>query len=308
MRKSLSLNLAAGAIGLMAATSFADIKVSDALTLNGFFDMSATTTLPKTGPAAATATLDQFELDFLFKLSDKLTARADYSNASVEQAFISYSAAPALTIQAGKFLSASGWEAAEPTGMYQFSASNALVYGGYQNGVNVTYTLSPMISVYAAFVDGIWVADGDIKRPGIEAQVALMPTKEITIKADNLFQQQAGYISDVVNVWAAYIAGPLTAAVEADILTNYDADGAGPGTGEDNNGFGGLVMANYKLTDVIAVTGRYSILDTDAAGTNSEATVSPSYMLAPNWLILAEAKYQIDAESLGLAVETTVTF
>ena len=306
MRKSFSLNLAAGAlgVGLMVAPSFAEIKVSDQLSLSGFFDMSSTATFPDAGAKTYTATFDQFELDFMYKFSDVLSARADLNGGqgamTVEQAFISYAAAPALTIQAGKFLSSSGWEAAEPTGMYQYSWSNALVYGGYQNGINVSYVVSPMISLYAAYVDGIWIADGDMIRPGYEAQIALFPTKEITVKVTGMYEQEPGYGKTVINAWGAYIAGPLTAAIEGDYLMNY--------TAEDDNGIGYLVMANYKLSDVLAVTGRFSGTDTDAGGSNNEVTVSPSYALAANWLILAEAKYQLDAESLGLALETTVTF
>lgn len=321
MRKSLSLNLAAGALGLMAASSFADIKVNDQLSLSGFFDMSSTAKFPDAGAKSYTASLDQFELDFMFKFSESLSARADLSNATVEQAFISYAATPALTIQAGKFLSSSGWEAAEPTGMYQYSWSDALVYGGYQNGVNVSFVLSPMVSLYAAYVDGIWNADNDMKRAGYEAQVALFPTKEITVKVTGMYEQQPGYGKSVLNAWGAYIAGPLTAAVEGDYLMNYRV--------EDDNGIGYLAMVNYKLTDAIAVTGRFSgttVSGNDLAPANpafvdeltqNEITVSPSYSLAPNWLILAEVQYQLEdgatlfpntGKGLGLALETTVTF
>ena len=312
MRKSTSLNLAAGALGLLAASSFADIKVSDQLSLSGFIDMSTyyntqVFTFPGfTGTADEPgATFDQFELDFMYKFSDKLSARVDLNGGqgavAVEQGFISYAATSALTIQTGKFLSVSGWEAAEPTGMYQYDYSNAFVYGGYQNGINVSYTVSPMIALYAALVDGIWVADGSLERPGIEAQVALFPTKEITVKATNLFQQSPGYITDVINVWGAYTAGPLTAALEGNYLMNY--------TAEDDNGFGGLIMANYKLTDALAVTGRFSMLDTDAmAEATQEVTIAPSLALTSNWFLLADVKYQLAAEELGFALETTVTF
>jgi hypothetical protein len=310
MRKSLHTGLTAGmlAMGIIAAPSFAEIKVNDQLSLSGFIDMSAyyntqvfvfpgfTGTSNEPG-----ATLDQFELDFMYKFSDVLSARVDLSNSAVEQGFISYAASSKLTVQAGKFLSSSGWEAAEPTGMYQYDYSDAFVYGGYQNGVNVSYAVSPMISLYAALVDGIWTADGSLKRPGLEGQVALMPTKEVTVKVTGMYEQQPGYGKTVLNAWGAYVAGPLTAAVEADYLMNY--------TAEDDNGIGYLLMANYKLSDALAVTGRFSGMKTDAMpDAQQEVTVSPSYTLAPNWLILAQAKYQLEPGEIGYAVETTVTF
>ena len=319
MRKSLSLNLAAGALGLMAATSFADVKVNDVLSLSGFIDMSSTAGFPDAGAKTYTASFDQFELDFLYKFSDKLTARVDLNGGqgamTVEQGFISYATTPSLSFGAGKFLSSSGWEAAEPTGMYQFSYSDALVYGGYQNGVNVSYTVSPMISLYGAYVASIWTGtDVDIIYPGFEAQIALMPTKEITVKVTGMYEQinvagDPSYGKSVINAWAAYIAGPLTAAVEGDYLMNYAA--------EEDNGIGYLVMANYKLSDVLAVTGRFSGMSTSGPTssdaddfTQNEVTISPSLALLSNWLILAEAKYQLDDSNkgLGLALETTVTF
>ena len=287
MRKSLHTGLMAGmlAMGLVAAPSFAEIKVNDQLSLSGFIDMSATHNV--TFADEFSSTFDQFELDL--------------SNSAVEQGFLSYAASPSLTVQAGKFLSSSGFEAAEPTGMYQFSYSNALVYGGYQNGVNVSYALSSTMALYAALVDGIWTADGNLSRPGVEAQLALMPSKEITAKITGMYEQQPGYGKTVLNAWASYTAGSLTAAVEADYLLNY--------TAEDDNGIGYLLMVNSKLSDALAVTGRFSGMKTDAmAEAANEVTVSPSYALAANWLILAEAKYMLDIEELGLAVETTITF
>src|SRR5690606_3500469 len=150
MRTSVSMGLAAGILGMGIAS--AGIKVSDALSLSGFIDMSATAGLPDTGPKSLTASFDQFELDFLYTFSDKLSAQVDVNSIGggaleLEQAFIAYTAGPA-TLYAGKFLSATGFEAAEPTGLYQYSYSRncdrtvgGCVYGGYQNGVAVSYTV-----------------------------------------------------------------------------------------------------------------------------------------------------------------------
>jgi hypothetical protein len=330
MRKSFSLNLAAGVlgVGLAAAPSFADIKISDNLSLSGFIDMSAqynnqVFVFPGfTGVADQyTAGFDQFELDFMYKYGEKLSARVDLNSlASVpapelalEQAFITYTEGP-LAITAGKFLSVSGWEAAEPTGMYQYDYSDAFFYGGYQNGLAVSYTVTPMISLYASIVDNVWAPGGvndlNFNKPGAEAQIALMPTKEITAKVAYLFERKPGSVStvatdgnfstSVVNGWVSYVMGPLTAAVEGNYLTNYNAI--------DDNGYGGLVMANFKITDEFAITGRYSMSDLDITGPASEVTVAPSVALLGNWFALAQVKYQFETEEVGFAVETTVTF
>jgi hypothetical protein len=179
--------------------------------------------------------------------------------------------------------------------------TNAFVYGGYQNGVAVSYALSPMIGLYASVVDGIWVADGSLERPGVEAQIALMPTEQITIKATNMFQQSPGYITDVINVWGSYTAGAITAAVEFDYLLNY--------TAEDDNGIGYLAMLNYKLNDVYAVTGRFSGMKTDAMPeTLQEITVAPSITLLENWFLVGQVKHQLASGETGFAVESLITF
>jgi hypothetical protein len=307
MRKPLHAALAASllATAFVATPSFAQIKVNDQLSLTGFLDMSMTAALPDSGPKTAGAAFDQFELDFNYTFSDRFAARVDVNSlgggsVDLEQAFISYRVIPEVKVGAGKFLSSSGWEAAEPTGMYQNSYSNAFVYGSYQNGVNVSYAVIPEVTLYAAFVDGIWVDDGDIRRPGLEGQVAYKPTAEITGKLTGMYEQEYGYGKTVVNAWASYITGPVTTAIEGDYLVNYAADG--------DNGYAYLAMVNYKFANGIAVTGRFSGIDTDLGPASRELTLSPSYNLADNWLILAEAKYQLDAKDIALALETTVTF
>ena len=293
------------AASFMAMPAFSEIKVSDKLSLTGFMDMSVTSSLPDAGPKTFNATFDQFELDFKYTFDDKLTARVDLNSLGggsldLERAFITYRVQPDVRIGAGKFLSTSGWEAPEPTGLYQFSTSNAYVYGGYQNGVNVAYDVNPVVSLYAAFVDGIWVDDGDLVRPGFEAQVALTPTPELTAKLTGMYEHQVGYGKSVVNAWASYVEAGWTTALEANYLFNYAADG--------DNGYAYLAMVNYKFANDIGLTGRFSGIDTETSTPSREITFSPSYSLAANWVILAEAQYQLDAKDIGLALETTVTF
>ncbi|HEX2612440.1 MAG TPA: porin [Fibrobacteria bacterium] len=326
MRKALQTGLMAGtlAMGLIAAPSFADIKVNDQLTLSGFLDMSAY----ETGDAAATATFDQFEVDFMYKFSDKLSARADISQGGVggglnnvrlvtpsdtitgssihlEQAFVTYTEGP-LSLMVGKFLSATGYECAEPTCLYQYSASATVsAYGGYNTGVGASYTVSPMASLYGAVFSSEWSGDATIATPGGEAGLTLTPMEGVTVKGFYLFEniEQPGpdYLKNGVNVWASYAKGPLLVAGEVNYLMNWDA--------EDSDGLGFLVMGNYKLTDKIAGTVRYSQLKTDAmADPSNEFTISPSYSITGNWWALAEYRRDIEAKVNSYALETTLTF
>jgi hypothetical protein len=315
MRKSVSMGLVAGVLGMGMAS--AEIKVSDALSLSGFLDMSVTSNFPDGGDPTLNAGFDQFELDFSYTFSDALKAQVDlnyeaWNNTSdtaatadapgmtLEQAFLTYSKG-GLSLYAGKFLSASGFEAAEPTGLYQYSVSETLVYGGYQNGVAASFAISPMISLYGAVVGSVWDGmDTDLSEPGYEAQVSLMPMEGITVKAGYFGTDVGAYTQSLINVWGMYSAGPLTAAAEVNVVSNW--------TAEDDNGLGYLVMANFKLSDKLGITGRYSALDTDAGGLSNEVTVSPGYAISDSWFVLAEAKYMLELKETRLAAESILTF
>jgi hypothetical protein len=321
MRKSLSLNLAAGALGLMAASSFAEIKVNDVLSLSGFLDMSAY----ETNDGPITGAVDQFEVDFMFKFSDKLSARVDIAQGGVgggapttlasgeivpaafilEQGFITYTEG-AVSLMLGKFLSATGFESAEPTGLYQYSASTTVsAYGGYNTGVGASYTLSPMIGLYGALFTSEWTGDNTFSTPGGEAGVTLTPAEGVTAKAFYLVEgievPGEDYVKQGANVWASYAMGPLLVAGEVNYIMNWDA--------LDSDGLGFLVMTNYKLTDKIAGTLRYSQLKTDAmAEASNEVTISPSYAFTSNWWALFEYRRDINAEVNSYGLETTITF
>ncbi len=66
----------------------------------------------------------------------------DNQELDVEQAFINYALSDNLSLKAGRFLSYSGWETEEPTGLFQYSGTGyaGYFYGGYQQGVSGLYT------------------------------------------------------------------------------------------------------------------------------------------------------------------------
>ena len=318
MRNSLSLKLATGVLGmgLAAAPSMAQIKVSDALSLTGFIDMSAGASFPDGGASSLGASFDQFELDFMYTFSDNLSAQVDLNSLGggvmeLEQAFLTYTTGP-LSVYTGKFLSSTGFEAAEPTGLYQYSYSKTLVYGGYQNGFAASYAVSDMISLYGALVGSVWDgSDTDIKSPGYEVQVSLMPVEGLTVKAAYAGETDLTiYVADtvagvtnqsLVNVWASYETGALTVAGEVNYLMDWGL--------ADEAGLGYLAMVNYGLSDKLGLTVRYSALKTDSMGAaDNEIAVSPGYAISDSWFVLAEAQYELEAKSLNLAVESILTF
>ena len=103
------------ALAIFAAqTVYAEVEFS------GFVDMSVFS-----DDGNASMSLDQFELDASTDLGEGISARADVNAlgptapVELEQAFITYDTGEGLALTVGKFLSSTGFEAAEPTGMYQ---------------------------------------------------------------------------------------------------------------------------------------------------------------------------------------------
>jgi hypothetical protein len=304
----------------------AEVKVTDNLSLSGFVDMSAVRT-DDGQESAATLNLKQFELDFHLNFGS-VTGRVDIDNLSgpdggvgVEQGFVTYTLPedilPDASITAGRFLSSFGFESAEPTGLYQFSNSEGIPYPGYQNGVAVNMKPVEEVGIYAAFVSGVWDAnDTDVKDPGFEAQVSLMPVEQVVAKIGFAFEDivvgDTEETRSELNAWAQFTQGPLTLAGEVDMLKNWPS---GEAIIEDGIHFLGL--ANVSLEDVVSapvgVTVRFSGITLDdkddaTEDTSTEITVSPSYAPNDNWTLLAEFKRRIDAEVTEVAIESLFTF
>ena len=309
--------------------------MTDDLSISGFLDMSSTTTSGGDETDIGLS-FDQFELDFHLN-QGSVAARVDIDSTArtiggqgvqLEQGYVTYtlpeSTVSGVSIKAGRFLSAMGFEAAEPTGLYQYSFSEGIPYPGYQNGIGVDINPTKQLGIYVALLSGVWnVNDTDVKNPGIEAQLSLTPTEQITAKVGYAMDKLEDYSQSELNAWAQFTQGPLTLAGEVDMLQNWGADG--------KNGMHFLGMANVSLEDMIAapvaVTLRFSGISLDEVGhddgdaqtapsadengdssSSTEFTLSPSYSVTDNWLILAEFKQRIDAEETIIALESLLTF
>ena len=291
----------------------AEIKLTDSLSVSGFLDMSSTTTSGGDETAIGLS-FDQFELDFKIE-QGSVTGFVDIDSTGadagikLEQGYVTYalpeSTVSGVSIKAGRFLSAMGFEAAEPTGLFQYSFSEGIPYPGYQNGIGIDVSPAKQVGIYVAFLSGVWdVNDTDVKNPGIEAQVALTPMEQLTAKLGYAMDKMEDYSQSELNAWVQFAQGPLTLAGEVDILSNWGADG--------KNGMHFLGMANVSLADMISapvvVTLRFSGISLDDEDSSSEFTLSPSYTATDNWLLLAEFKQRLDAEETIIAVESLFTF
>ena len=294
----------------------AEIKLTDSLSVSGFLDMSSTTTSGGDETEIGLS-FDQFELDFHLN-QGSVAARVDIDSTArtiggqgvqLEQGYVTYtlpeSTVSGVSIKAGRFLSAMGFEAAEPTGLFQYSFSEGIPYPGYHNGIGVDVKPAKQVGIYVALLSGVWnVNDTDVKNPGIEAQVALTPMEQLTAKVGYAIDKMEDYSQSELNAWVQFAQGPLTLAGEIDMLTNWGADG--------KNGMHFLGMANVSLADMIsapvAVTLRFSGISLDDEDSSTEFTLSPSYSATDNWLLLAEFKQRLDAEETIIALESLFTF
>jgi hypothetical protein len=333
---SKKLPLALSVLGLGAMAASAEIKINDNLSTAGFVDMSLSGAKIDSVDATLFGQLDQYELDFMYKFGF-FSARADVNAigptgaVAIEQAFITSTLTNTLSLSFGKFLSCTGFEAAEPTGMYQYSYSKNMdptsptgaIYGGYQNGINLNFS-TPTFGIYVAAVTDVWngAETEYLNSPGGEFQLSLMPVEGVTVKAAYAMQtyDDGGDSLDyqgLANVWAQYAKGAITAAAEFNYLMSWAHDFGAPGAPavmDDLTGMGWLAMVNYKFTEKFAGTLRYSATtlddeDEDTDDMGSEVTVSPSLAISPNWLALAEVKVEFGTvERTSYALETTFSF
>lgn len=306
-----SRRILAGVVAAVAAgaapSAFAEVELGQGFSATGFADMSLWSN--DSDGEAASFGIDQFEVDFLFSGSNGVSAQVDveYSNdfedestTFVEQAFITKQFTDQFSVKVGRFLSYSGWETEEPTGLFQYSGAGyaPYFYGYYQNGVSAYYDggkFAVMGSVVTSTIDPY---DTDTSDLGYEVGLAFMPIEGLTAKAFYIKDEDSD--SERINVWAAYSFGGFTFAGEYNTADYGAADG---------DGF--LVMANYA-SGPWGITARYHDYEVDGVVDTKGFTISPSYKVGDNLLLVAE--YRKDKYAGGgpkptsVALEALFTF
>ena len=325
MKKLVLPLLSVAMLVVLSRVASAEIKLTDNLSISGFLDMSSVTAMDEDGTEIG-ASFDQFELDFHFT-DGSVTGRADIdsmgpgSTMFLEQGFVSYALPkdmlPGTSITVGRFASSLGFEGFEPVDLYQYSYSEGSPYPLYQNGVAISVNPMEQLGIYVAAVSGVWdVTDTDIKDPGFEAQVAVTPMEQLTAKVGFAMEKmtlgKTEKTQTELNAWASFTQGPLTLGGEIDLLGNWmGADDKGNAVFRDS-GIHFLGMANLSLEDMISApvsaTVRFSGISLDGEDPSTEITFSPSYSATKNWLLLAEVKRLINAESTEIAVESLFSF
>jgi hypothetical protein len=301
-------------LGAIASAQAEDVV--DNLSVSGFIDMSYLSIDTDGAGSTSDSGIDQVEFNFAYDFGNKLKAFVDVeyqgSEVDLEQAFLTYAVSDEFTVKAGRFLSYSGWETEEPTGLFQYSGTGyaQYFYGYYQQGVSGLYSGDGYAVAVSVVNDLAGPESTDSEEPGVETMIALMPTDSITIKAFYSFDKLAGTNEDTTmfNIWAMYADGPLTLAAEIN-SSEYTSLAAA-----DASGY--LLMANYAF-DTFGVTVRYHDYEVEDAGgviweDMSAITIAPSYAVNDNLLMVFE--YRMDSndvngmDSDSIAIEALITF
>lgn len=339
-------NKIALAAAFMAATSFstAEIVINDFLSFEGFVDMSYSTTDQEVGNAKESDNsfgLNQVEVSWLFDF-DPVTAQIDLAHLGsdnvnlapgqeVEQAFATYHMDNGSAITAGRFASMLGFEAFEPTGLYQYSfayndaedigSAFAGISGGalplYDQGVKYTYETDMSffgISVVDATNVGRLGGD-DISDFGVEVAGALNFDSGLSWFVGGRYNDGDGLAFDDMYVLDTYVSYETGAWIFAGEIAYSEADTV---AGADREILQGLLMANFAYSEAASLTGRVSLVDGEQGPAEEDFmkyTLAHGYAFTDNLFLVNELSYVdgetvagSDVEVLTAAVELIFSF
>lgn len=320
-----------------------EIVVNDFLSFEGFVDSSYSHTDTDSADASVNGSensfqVDQVEISWLFNF-DTVTAQIDlqYEGDSliptgadgelVEQAFVSYALANGDVITAGRYASMLGFEAFEPTGLYQYStAYNSSGLPGYAQGVK--YTRESDTSFFGisiqdeAFNNGANSFGGNNNDGSYAVELAYAQDlgNGIAVFLGGAYED-GDSLGDtyIVNAYTTYETGAWLFAAEVNFgnSENGTFDDAGE-AGNDVDVLSGLLMANYAYSDTASVTARVSYEEVDdgvaGAAEFTKYTLAHNKALADNLALIVELSTgefvadNVDDDVLGLAVELLFTF
>lgn len=296
--KLASLAATSLALGTIA---FADLKVNDHLSVNGYAVGAVTNTSvdggdnidtyfeSKGSPAITNA--DAVKLGVLGSMGQFsaygsiLYLPGAANEAGLLDAYVTYDTGIGAKITGGKFLSYLGYEAFDPVNMAQLTyGSTIFAVPAYHTGGKVDFSgktfsagVAVVDSIYSGakgFFEGDREYDDDI---GVEAMFSYTGIDKLTVFAGIASENTKGATDDlfIFDLWASYaLTDKITIAGEYDTQNNY------------MNGW--LAFVSYKIDDKFSTIFRVSGVDWDAGGSDTKYTVAPTYAIDSNLSLRAE--------------------
>ena len=331
----------ASAFSVVSCISFAEIALTESLSVEGFADMSYSRTEDDSATpdqSENSHSLDQVEVTFLLDF-DGVDARIDLqwedgTGYSVDQAFSSYSPSNGILITAGRYDSMLGFEASEPTGLFQYSGAyssdretfidNDVTYSDIitpetNNGLKVSYeTDTDFLAI--SLQDGAFFGDG---RLSIDTSADLVAQLTGSLDPElSGYAVEAAYAKDLGNGFNALIGAVFETTEVRNAANDVGIDstaingfityetGAWLFVGEYNmtthdistvgeleiDSF--LVMANCSFSYQASITGRVSYVDADDILEATKFTLAHNYAFTNNLMLVAEIS-AIDYEFEG---------
>jgi len=326
-----------------------EIVVNDFLSFEGFVDSSYThTDIDDDGSDSNVSSfqIDQVEISWLFDF-DPVTAQIDLqfedvANSSdfseeedgnvVEQAFVTYHLDNGGAITAGRYASMLGFEAFEPTGLYQYSFAYDMEFGdvsvlpGYAQGVKYTqetdttfFGISLQDEAYDLGNNRLGGNDSDSTADStyaVEVAGSIAMDNGLTFFLGGVYEdgEEDNTDSYAINGYATFETGAWIFAGEVN-FGNFEA-GQALDDGEEDV-LQALLMANFAYSDVASVTGRLSYSDHEADTDKADAlkyTLAHGYAFTDNLFLVTELSYVDgdfdgdDYEALEAAVELIFSF
>jgi len=226
-----------------------------------------------------------------------MDAGIDGEGHNLEEAYVTYDFGNGFSVTGGRMLTYMGFEAFDPTNMYQFSYAydhpaigGQIIYDAYDYGASIDYGTD-------AFSIGVWSSLE--ANAGYELALAYTGVENFTAKAIwSDFSDPANSHYEKSTYWVSYQLDKLLLAAE---IAENDQLSAGV-----NDIDGSLIMANYAVSDKIGLTLRYSEIEVSDSTTGvidyegSKFTISPSYIFTDNLSGLLEySSYDSDVVRTG---------
>jgi hypothetical protein len=241
-------------LAFAGAFSQAQIAIGENLTVSGFVDASYSNT-DNDDPTADDTSIgvNEVEIDFAFSyegVSAEVHLESSGTNVELEQAFVSTDLS-GITISAGRMLSLLGFEADEPTGLYQVSRAYASTgddgWRTYNEGIRAAASQGDF-SVAASVTDNLYipnVGDGNADNVAFDILVSYSGIENLSIALG--YADDDNFDTQVVNIYATYVLGQLTLAGE---YSDFDLAGI------EVTQY--LILGNYSLNDDTSITVRRS--------------------------------------------------